>query len=210
MQTSLKLHCGKMSEKASNSTSPNIPKKCAKDASVDSSQCVVLMLAHPQDPELHSNLELAAMNAAKEYLGEENESKWKEDDRIELVALGPNGTVVPAEEILGIEWNMPAQVTRKLLQVVFDRNTLATHTLSGKTSPAFQHRPNEKEALDQSKIADVIHAVQKFMGCSERDVRIAITTKCADESKMLRKRLKRIRDAEEEEERQGREKEMAL
>ncbi|CAD7078784.1 unnamed protein product [Hermetia illucens] len=198
-----------MSNGDSNPSSSTIPKEDAEGLPTDFSKCAVLMLADPHDPEIHSNLELAAMNAAKEYLGEENESKWKGTDRIELISLGPNGTVVPAAEIFAIDWNLPTQVTRKLLHAMFDRETLATHTLSGKASPAFQHRPNEKAALDQPKVADVIHAVHKFMGCSERDVRGAITTKCADESKMRRKRLKRLREAEEEEERQEREKQMA-
>lgn len=45
-----------------------------------------------------------------------------------------------------------------------------------------------KRKLDPKIIADIIHYVTKRCGVSETAVRSSITTKCADENKMLRQR----------------------
>lgn len=46
----------------------------------------------------------------------------------------------------------------------------------------------QKRRLDPAIIIDIIETVSKYCGVKESVVRSAITTKCADENKMLRAR----------------------
>ncbi|KAH8402974.1 hypothetical protein KR222_001985, partial [Zaprionus bogoriensis] len=104
-----------------------------------------------------------------------------------LVSIGPNNTCVPASVFENINWSVSSLATRKLLVAIFDRETLATHSMTGKPSPAFrdQHKPL-KQMLDPLKIQDIIFAVTRKSNASEKEVRNAITTKCADENKMMK------------------------
>ncbi|KAH8262681.1 hypothetical protein KR026_006907, partial [Drosophila bipectinata] len=110
-----------------------------------------------------------------------------------MVMIGPNGTKVSRASLSAINWDMTGpSITRKLLCEIFDRDTLAHHTLSGKPSPAFKDcaRPS-KQQLDPLKVADLVYLMTNRMDMTPREVRTAITTKCADENKMLRSRLQR-------------------
>lgn len=104
-----------------------------------------------------------------------------------MVSIGPNNTCVPASVFENINWSVSSLATRKLLVAIFDRETLATHSMTGKPSPAFkdQHKPL-KQMLDPAKIQDIIFAVTRKSNASEKEVRNAITTKCADENKMMK------------------------
>lgn len=104
-----------------------------------------------------------------------------------MVSIGPNNTCVPASVFENINWSVSSLATRKLLVAIFDRETLATHSMTGKPSPAFkdQHKPL-KQMLDPMKIQDIIFAVTRKSNASEKEVRNAITTKCADENKMMK------------------------
>uniref|UniRef100_A0A0K8UCG6 BEN domain-containing protein n=1 Tax=Bactrocera latifrons TaxID=174628 RepID=A0A0K8UCG6_BACLA len=95
------------------------------------------------------------------------------------VIIGPNGTTVKKVDFDKTRWISASLATRSLLMLVFDRQTLTTHTLSGKPSPAF---PNHhiKPPLDPLKVTDVIHCIQNRFQCSEEHVRQIITMKCAD------------------------------
>ncbi|GLV35053.1 insensitive [Carabus blaptoides fortunei] len=85
--------------------------------------------------------------------------------------------------------------TRKLLMTVFSRQILATHSLTGKPSPAFiACDMPAKMKLDPVKVSDIVEIVSARCGVSESMVRGAITTKCADENKMFKKRLEKSRD----------------
>lgn len=109
-----------------------------------------------------------------------------------LVSIGPNNTKIPAKIFDSIKWESASIATRKLLITVFERTTLATHTMTGKPSPAFKDSGKpQKEMLDQNKIKDIIFAVSRKSGVSEKEVRNVITTKCADENKMYRTKLKK-------------------
>ncbi|KAH8241470.1 hypothetical protein KR026_004390, partial [Drosophila bipectinata] len=104
-----------------------------------------------------------------------------------MVSIGPNNTCVPAIVFENINWSVSSLATRKLLVSIFDRETLATHSMTGKPSPAFkdQHKPL-KQMLDPLKIQDIIFAVTHKCNATEKEVRNAITTKCADENKMMK------------------------
>nr|CAI5837396.1 unnamed protein product [Callosobruchus analis] len=103
------------------------------------------------------------------------------EGRVKLVQIGSSGTKVEKHIFDSINWNSYTAATRKLLISLFPRKILATHSLTGKPSPA----------LDPSIINDIIEVVSKKCKVPESLVRSAITTKCADENKLYRKRLQK-------------------
>ncbi|XP_016995942.2 protein insensitive [Drosophila takahashii] len=104
-----------------------------------------------------------------------------------MVSIGPNNTCVPASVYENVNWSVSSLATRKLLVSIFDRETLATHSMTGKPSPAFKDQDKPlKRMLDPQKIQDIIFAVTRKCNASEKEVRNAITTKCADENKMMK------------------------
>lgn len=105
------------------------------------------------------------------------------------VTIGSNKTSVPVHVLRAIDWKNYKTATRKLLITLFKRETLATRSLTGRPSPAFHDRNKPvKDKLDQNIINDIIQIVTKKCNVQESHVRTAITTKCADENKMLRNR----------------------
>ncbi|GBP98028.1 Protein insensitive [Eumeta japonica] len=104
---------------------------------------------------------------------------------IHVVPIGSGKTLVPKEVYSKINWKSYTMATRKLLMAVFSRRTLATHSLTGKASPAFLSKP-AKLCLDPKKVADIVMTVTANCHVKEGLVRSAITTKCADENKMLK------------------------
>ncbi|EDW39811.1 GL15989 [Drosophila persimilis] len=116
--------------------------------------------------------------------------EFDQDPNSPMVVIGPNGTQVSRNSLSALNWGMTGpSITRKLLCEIFDRDTLAHHTLSGKPSPAFRDcaRPS-KQQLDPLKVADLVYLMTNTLDMTPREVRTAITTKCADENKMLRSR----------------------
>lgn len=104
-----------------------------------------------------------------------------------MVSIGPNNSRIPAKVYESMSWNSASIATRKLLMAIFDRKTLATHSMTGKPSPAFKdHGKPLKQMLDPLVIQDIIFAVTRKCNVSEKEVRNAITTKCADENKMMK------------------------
>lgn len=114
------------------------------------------------------------------------------DNEEVMVSLGPNDTRIPAKVIDNMNWTSASIATRKLLMAAFDRKILATHSMTGKPSPAFKdHGKPLKEMLDPKVISDIIFAVTRKCNVTEKEVRNAITTKCADENKMMKQRMKK-------------------
>ncbi|XP_028165553.1 protein insensitive-like [Ostrinia furnacalis] len=82
-----------------------------------------------------------------------------------------------------INWGKFKIATRHLLVAVFGRETLATHDITGKPSPAFTNRaPRGK--LDPNLVNDIIQTVVQRCGVSAGLFRASITSKCADEGKL--------------------------
>lgn len=105
------------------------------------------------------------------------------------VMIGSNKTMVPVHILRAIDWNNYRQSTRKLLTHLFTREMLASRSLTGRPSPAFHDRNKPvKGKLDQNIVNDIIQIVTRKCNVQENLVRTAITTKCADENKMLRNR----------------------
>lgn len=123
------------------------------------------------------------LNSSGNCIGMEN----KIDTDYVMVSIGPNNTRIPAKVYESMNWNSASIATRKLLMAIFDRKTLATHSMTGKPSPAFKdHGKPLKQMLDPMVIQDIIFAVTRKCNVSEKEVRNAITTKCADENKMMK------------------------
>lgn len=60
-----------------------------------------------------------------------------EENDPETVSIGPGKTKVSVSAYQSINWTNYSAATRKLLLLLFPRNVLATHSLTGKPSPAF-------------------------------------------------------------------------
>ncbi|XP_055713280.1 uncharacterized protein LOC129807807 [Phlebotomus papatasi] len=130
------------------------------------------------------NVKRVKIAASPEASGESSTSQMVYRPEEDIV-IGPNGTKIAAQVLKGINWACPSVATRKILVAVFSRNVLATHSLSGKPSPAFLDR-NAKKQLDPLKIQDILHFVTKNANIPESNVRSVITAKCADENKMFK------------------------
>ncbi|KAJ8715973.1 hypothetical protein PYW08_013258 [Mythimna loreyi] len=108
----------------------------------------------------------------------------------EMVPIGSGKVSIPAKVLNTIDWSSHKKATRKLLETVFTRRILATHSLSGKPSPAFPSKKT-KRRLNPMLVDDIVKTVARRCRIAESIVRLTITTKCADESKMLRDREKK-------------------
>lgn len=106
------------------------------------------------------------------------------------VIIGLNGTTISTAEWSQIDWDQtPPAITRKILMMLFDREYLATHSLTGRPSPAFlELNYPEKKPLNPYIVKDIVDLVTSRTMATPKEVRMAITTKCADESKMRRGR----------------------
>ncbi|XP_030555543.1 early boundary activity protein 2-like [Drosophila novamexicana] len=106
--------------------------------------------------------------------------------------LGPHGTRINAKDYGQVFWTSAPVATRCLLAAVFSSDELATHTLTGKPSPAFYGRERPaKKMLDQNRVDDIVVSVRNRTGGKERHIRATITTKCADTAKKYKRRAKK-------------------
>ncbi|XP_022823300.1 protein insensitive-like [Spodoptera litura] len=113
----------------------------------------------------------------------------------EWIGIGTGKTLVHKDKFKNVNWKSYSIATRTLLLAVFPRRILATHSLTGKKSPAFLHKP-AKLCLDPQTVADVIYEIMDKFGVEESLVRATITTKCSDEAKMLKMRHDKREDDE--------------
>ncbi|XP_049875756.1 early boundary activity protein 2-like isoform X2 [Pectinophora gossypiella] len=109
-------------------------------------------------------------------------------NRNDMVPIGSGHATVPARLMNEINWGSYSSATRQLLQAVFPRKVLATHSLTGKQSPAFTNKP-AKKCLDPKLIDDIVDTVADRCGVPKRSVRNCITIKCTDEAKLYRNRM---------------------
>ncbi|CAH0588949.1 unnamed protein product [Chrysodeixis includens] len=105
----------------------------------------------------------------------------------DMVPIGSGNVKVPARLLNEIDWNSHTSATRQLLQAVFPRRVLATHSLTGKQSPAFLNRP-PKKILDPKLVEDIVKTVSTRCVVPKNLVRNCITIKCTDEAKLYRNR----------------------
>ncbi|KAG6445073.1 hypothetical protein O3G_MSEX003715 [Manduca sexta] len=105
----------------------------------------------------------------------------------DMVPIGNGNATVPARLLNEIDWNSHTSATRQLLQAIFPRKVLATHSLTGKQSPAFTNKP-PKKILDPVLVEDIVKTVSTRCGVPKNLVRNSITIKCTDEAKLYRNR----------------------
>ncbi|XP_023937122.2 putative uncharacterized protein DDB_G0287265 isoform X2 [Bicyclus anynana] len=105
----------------------------------------------------------------------------------EWVPIGSGKTLIHKDKFRKVNWKSYTIATRTLLLATFPRRILATHSLTGKRSPAFQDKP-AKMCLDPKIVSDIIIEITSKFNVKENLVRSAITTKCADECKMFKMR----------------------
>ncbi|XP_058177094.1 uncharacterized protein LOC131293032 [Anopheles ziemanni] len=114
-----------------------------------------------------------------------------------MVSIGAQGTRIKQEALQMINWSNYKSATRKLLMEVFGREKLATHSLSGRPSPALRSNTEKpiKDRLEANMVADVIEIVTKMCNVDECLIRNVITAKCADECRMRNRRSKMMETA---------------
>ncbi|CAH0548001.1 unnamed protein product [Brassicogethes aeneus] len=119
---------------------------------------------------------------------DENDVVDKENNK-KMVTIGSNGTKVENKIYEAIKWGNHSAATKTLLKTCFTREVLATHSLTGKPSPAFiNSNKKTKKRLNPLIVNDIIECIVKKCNVPEPMVRQAITSKCADENKLLRRR----------------------
>ncbi|KAH9630236.1 hypothetical protein HF086_012421 [Spodoptera exigua] len=135
--------------------------------------------------------EVVEQDEQDEHEQEQDEPETSDDGN--CVPIGEGNAKVPLRILKGADYTMYTKVTRKLLQAVFTRKTLATHSLTGKPSPAFLNRP-PKKLLDPLIVDDIVRYVCRRCNVAPNLVRTAITRKCTDEAKLYqkRRRLRRL------------------
>ncbi|XP_069361130.1 uncharacterized protein [Maniola hyperantus] len=119
-----------------------------------------------------------------------NTEQNAEDEVDEWVPIGSGKTLIHKDKFSKVKWRSYTIATRTLLLATFPRRILATHSLTGKRSPAFRDKP-AKMCLDPKIVSDIIIEITSRFNVKENLVRSAITTKCADECKMLKTRSKK-------------------
>ncbi|XP_066554202.1 protein insensitive [Amia ocellicauda] len=81
--------------------------------------------------------------------------------------------------------------TSELLVLVFNRETLATHSLQGRKS-SNSKEDFQKPPLPSEELANIIEHIKIKFGVDSSLVRAAIRTKLNNEDKMLKKRLNNL------------------
>lgn len=106
------------------------------------------------------------------------------------VTIGSLGTKVAVSDYDRIDWSNCNKATRGLMNILFSRPVMATSSLSGKCSPAFRDK-QKKPQLNPVIINDITECILRELKVEKSAVRIAITTKCADECKLFKKEEKK-------------------
>ncbi|CAH1639233.1 unnamed protein product [Spodoptera littoralis] len=132
------------------------------------------------------NLNLSNTNGNNNYFVQIVDSTPQE----EWVGIGTGQTLLHRDKFVKLKWDSYSAATRSLLVAVFGKETLATHSLTGKKSPIYPDRP-PKECLDPTKVNDIIVEVTNNFAVTEKSIKNIITTKCADECKMERMRIQK-------------------
>ncbi|XP_072945106.1 uncharacterized protein [Epargyreus clarus] len=125
-------------------------------------------------------------NRVEQNFNSKQNSKCESED--EWVPIGSGKTMIHKDKFRKVNWKSYTIATRTLLLAAFPRRILATHSLTGKRSPAFQNKP-PKMCLDPKIVMDIILEITSKFKVKENLVRGIITTKCADECKMFKARI---------------------
>ncbi|XP_049875897.1 protein insensitive-like [Pectinophora gossypiella] len=95
------------------------------------------------------------------------------------VPIGDGNAKVPSSLLNRLNWSSYTNVTRKLLTAVFSRNVLATHSLTGRPSPAFPDKPAKKK-LNSAIVNDIVQTVVQRCNVAENLVSNSDDTELAE------------------------------
>ncbi|RVE51359.1 hypothetical protein evm_004039 [Chilo suppressalis] len=190
-----------VSTESENNTQENVTETVQND-SVNNKQAIItvkntekiLSETLPKRENITNNTQSQKIDKNAQSQREKKTRKSEVEDQNEWVPIGSGKTQIHKDKYRKVKWSSYTIATRTLLLALFPRRTLATHSLTGKRSPAFQDKP-AKMCLDPKKITDIIIEVMDRFEVKENLVRSIITTKCADESKMFRTRMEKKRNA---------------
>ncbi|KAJ8712413.1 hypothetical protein PYW07_005255 [Mythimna separata] len=121
------------------------------------------------------------------------ETPAQSTDNDDMIPIGKGHAKVLSKVLTSIKWMSYTKATRTLLEAIFPRRVLATHSLSGKQSPAFMDRP-AKKILNPKLVDDIVNTVSTKCVVSKNLVRKCITVKCADEAKTCRQQKRALND----------------
>ncbi|XP_047992444.1 protein insensitive-like [Leguminivora glycinivorella] len=113
------------------------------------------------------------------------DKKHAKSAKNEWVPIGSGTTLIHRDKYRKVNWKSYTVATRTLLLAAFSKRILATHSLTGKKSPAFTNKP-AKMCLDPKIVSDIVIEITDKFKVKDNLVRSIITTKCADECKMYK------------------------
>ncbi|KAL3274555.1 hypothetical protein HHI36_015936 [Cryptolaemus montrouzieri] len=109
------------------------------------------------------------------------------------VLLGTGGTTVPRSEYEKLDFDKMKYTiaVRRLLNLKFTKEELATHSQTGRESPAFIGVKARKPQLDPVRVGDIrLHVAQKY-NIDTSFVNNAITVALADARKSKKRKIKK-------------------
>ncbi|KAL3274704.1 hypothetical protein HHI36_016081 [Cryptolaemus montrouzieri] len=109
------------------------------------------------------------------------------------VLLGSGGTTVPRSEYEKLNFRRMKYTiaVRRLLKLKFTREELATHSQTGKESPAFKGVKARKPQLDPVRVGDIRHHVAQQYKIDISVVNKAITNALADARKTKKLKIEK-------------------
>ncbi|XP_017787175.1 PREDICTED: early boundary activity protein 2-like [Nicrophorus vespilloides] len=155
-------------------------KKCfISDDNLNSYTCDVIKTSNYEEDlisEFYNLLEAAAQSYVPKSSTLKPEPKYITDAHFRMITLGPNGNVLPASTMNRVRWNFYTTATYGLLEAVFSKEVLATHTLKGDASRMLFK-------LEERKVEDVIYFISRKFALSKKAVIREIRFKCKKEFK---------------------------
>ncbi|XP_017787174.1 PREDICTED: protein insensitive-like, partial [Nicrophorus vespilloides] len=127
-----------------------------------------------------------------DYVKHNDNNHINDDDVVRengLVRFGKYQTSITAEAFETIKWSSYVFATRQLLRIIFTRDMLATHSLTGRRTFINDKLMKEpRPQLDFRKVEDLISIVSKRCGVKEVfAIRRIIRNKCLVELRQARK-----------------------
>ncbi|XP_017770849.1 PREDICTED: protein insensitive-like [Nicrophorus vespilloides] len=123
--------------------------------------------------------------------------KRRMDDKNELIRFGPNKTALKAGVLDSLNWSSIDTATRGMLMILFKRETLASHSLSGKMSNAFVNDKlidmKARPQLDPFKIEDMVYLMCKTFDVHKSRVHKVITRKCGTEHHLRKAKMEKLK-----------------
>ncbi|XP_004537475.1 protein insensitive-like [Ceratitis capitata] len=128
--------------------------------------------------------QIPASNVRIVVLEDTEEERNRREHATFYKEIGPNKSRISNSDYQTINWHCAGTATRSLLNILFDRETLSTHSTyaSGPTSLV-------KRELNPLKVEDIVHFISAKYGCRENIVRSTISSMCSSAAQKRRRRV---------------------